>query len=171
VLVNNAGGVTGPYYPEAAIPHWMATLALNLHTVMLATQLAIDLMRDQGGAVVNIGSVAGLGTAPHDAPEYAVAKAGVIRLTACLAPLGTQAGIRVNCVCPDLVDTPASRRSRCGLSGTELAELPRAMPATKIAEAVVQLLHDDGIAGRVMVVRIGQPPRLLPVIEWQEMSR
>jgi NAD(P)-dependent dehydrogenase (short-subunit alcohol dehydrogenase family) len=86
VLVNNAGGVEGPTYPEAPASRWMATLALNLHAVMLATQQAVELMRERGGAVVMIGSVAGLGSSPHAAPEYAVAKAGVLRLTACLAP-------------------------------------------------------------------------------------
>jgi NAD(P)-dependent dehydrogenase (short-subunit alcohol dehydrogenase family) len=98
VLVNNAGGVEGPTYPQAPANRWMAALALNLHAVMLATQLAVELMGERGGAVVMVGSVAGLGTSPHDAPEYAVAKAGVMRLTACLAPLHEQASIRVNCV-------------------------------------------------------------------------
>jgi NAD(P)-dependent dehydrogenase (short-subunit alcohol dehydrogenase family) len=78
----------------------------------------------EAGVQAMIGSVAGLGTSPHDAPEYAVAKAGVMRLTACLAPLHQQAGIRVNCVRPGLVDTPSSRRSRGQLSAEELAELP-----------------------------------------------
>lgn len=126
VLVNNAGGVEGLSYPEAPASRWMATLALNLHAAMLATQQAVELMRERGGAVVMIGSVAGLGSSPHAAPEYAVAKAGVMRLTACLAPLHQQVGIRVNCVCPGLVDTPSSRRSRSRLSAEELAELPPA---------------------------------------------
>src|ERR671937_265479 len=69
VLVNNAGGVEGPHYPEAPPDRWMATLALNLHAVMLATQLGIRLMGERGGAVVMIGSAAGLGSSPHDAPE------------------------------------------------------------------------------------------------------
>ena len=64
-----------------------------------------------GGAVINIASSAGLGTISHDAPEYAVAKAGVVRFTACLAPLKDTVGVRANCICPGLVDTPASRRS------------------------------------------------------------
>jgi NAD(P)-dependent dehydrogenase (short-subunit alcohol dehydrogenase family) len=143
VLVNNAGGVEGPHYPQAPPDRWMATLALNLHAVMLATQLAVELMRGRGGAVVTIGSSAGLGSSPHDAPEYAVAKAGVVRLTGCLAPLRERAGIRVNCVCPHLVDTPASRRSHARLRPEELAAQPPALPAAEVADAVVALLGDD----------------------------
>ena len=168
VLVNNAGGVEGPNYPEAPPSRWMATLALNLHAVMLATQLALDLMRERGGAVVMVGSSAGLGSSAHDAPEYAVAKAGVVRLTGCLAPLAERAGIRVNCVCPHLVDTPASRRSRARLGPDERARLPPALPAAEVADAVVALLRDEALAGRVLVCRSGRPRRLLPVVDWHE---
>src|SRR5438093_1419201 len=64
VLVNNAGGVEGPHYPQAPPRRWMATLALNLHAVMLATQLAVELMRGPGGAVVTIGSSAAQAARP-----------------------------------------------------------------------------------------------------------
>ena len=166
VLVNNAGGVEGPGYPAAAQADWSRTLDLNLRGVMLATQLALDLMTDHGGAVVNIASVAGLGTAVHDAPQYAVAKAGVVRLTACLAPLRERRRVRVNCICPSLVDTPASRRTRARLGPDELAALPPAMRPEEIADAAVALARDDDLAGRVVVCRAGEPPRLLPVLDW-----
>ena len=61
---------------------------------MLATQLVLGPMTERGGgAVVNIASSAGLGTTSHDSPEYAVAKAGVVRFTACLAPLRDTIGV------------------------------------------------------------------------------
>ncbi|HEY2956912.1 MAG TPA: SDR family oxidoreductase [Actinomycetota bacterium] len=169
VLVNNAGGVEGPGYPAAARPDWSRTLDLNLRAVMLATQLALELMPAHGGAVVNIASVAGLGTAVHDAPEYAVAKAGVVRLTACLAPLRERRGVRVNCICPSLVDTPASRRSRAALGPDELAALPPAMRPDDIADAAAWLARDDRLAGRVLVCSAGEPPRLLPVLDWRDL--
>ncbi len=81
VLVNNVGGVVKPGYPAAPADHWMRMLDLNLRGVMLSTQLAIEAM-GQGGAIVNIASTAGLGYGVHAIPEYAIAKAGVIRLTA-----------------------------------------------------------------------------------------
>lgn len=97
VLVNNAGGVESPHFPVADPATWEYTLDLNLRAVMLATQLALAPMAEHGGAIINIASVAGLGTASHDSPEYATAKAGVMRFTACLAPLRDTMGVRVNC--------------------------------------------------------------------------
>src|SRR5205814_10448950 len=87
VLVNNAGGIEEPCFPAAEPAKWGQALDLNLRAVMLATQLVLVPMRERGGgAIINIASTAGLGTASHDPPQYAVAKAGVVRLTAGLAP-------------------------------------------------------------------------------------
>jgi NAD(P)-dependent dehydrogenase (short-subunit alcohol dehydrogenase family) len=165
ILINNAGGMTEPHYPEAPPASWVQTLDLNLRSVMVATQYAIEKMAERGGgAIVNIASVAGLGFEPHPSPEYAVAKAGVVRLTATLAPLRARYGIRVNCICPDIVDTQSSRRDRAGMSADQLASLPPVLEPAAIAEAVVaEFLESDEHAGRVMLYRGGEPYRLLPV--------
>jgi NAD(P)-dependent dehydrogenase (short-subunit alcohol dehydrogenase family) len=168
VLVNNAGGIEDPCFPAADPAKWERTLDLNLRAVMLATQLVLGPLRQHGGgAIVNIASVAGLGTTSHDSPEYAVAKAGVIRLTACLAPWHQAMGVRVNCICPGLVDTPASRRSRARMTPRELAALPPVLTPADIADAAIRFLADDTLAGRIMVCRGGEPSRLLPLIDWQ----
>jgi NAD(P)-dependent dehydrogenase (short-subunit alcohol dehydrogenase family) len=164
ILVNNAGGIDPPYYPDAPVERWSHALDLNLRAVMLATQLALESMTARGGgAIVNIASSAGLGLEAHRAPEYAAAKAGVVRLTATLAPLSRRLGVRVNCICPHLVDTPSSRRDRAGMTPEELAALPPAMAPEEIAAAVAELIADDQLAGRVMVCQAGVPPSLLPV--------
>ena len=90
VLVNNAGGGghVPPHFPDAEPAQWGATLDLNLRGPMLATQLCLEPMRRAGGgAVVNVASSAGLGLGGHPSPEYAAAKAGLIRFTATLAGL------------------------------------------------------------------------------------
>ncbi|MFC3500246.1 SDR family NAD(P)-dependent oxidoreductase [Micromonospora krabiensis] len=168
ILVNNAGGVTGPAYPVADADRWIRSLDLNLRGVLLSCQLALEAM-PRGGAIINVASVAGLGHGVHGVPEYAVAKAGVIRLTACLAPLRDRLGIRVNCVCPDLVDTPASRRDRETMTPAARARTPPAIPATEIADAVATLLTDDTLAGRVLVCQAKEPRRLLlPADGWSD---
>lgn len=42
------------------------------------------------------------------------------------------------------------------------------MPAEQVADAVVRLLMDESLAGRVMVCRHDQPPTLLPTLDWPE---
>jgi NAD(P)-dependent dehydrogenase (short-subunit alcohol dehydrogenase family) len=168
LLVNNAGGVEEPCFPAAEPEKWERTLDLNLRTVMLATQLALGPMRQHGGgAIINVASVAGLGTTSHGSPEYAAAKAGVIRFTACLTPLREAIGVRVNCICPGLVDTPASRRSRARMTPAERAALPPVLTPADIAAAAMEFLADDTMAGRIIVCRGGEPRHLLPLIDWQ----
>ena len=172
VLVNNAGGIEEPCFPAAEPAKWEQTLDLNLRAVMLATQFVLGPMAERGGgAIINIASTAGLGTASHVSPEYAVAKAGVVRFTACLAPLRDTMAVRANCICPGLVDTPASRRSRSRMTPAELAGLPPVMSPADIAAAAMEFLADDTLAGRIMLCRQGgEPPRLLPVTDGQELA-
>lgn len=150
ILVNNAGGAPGPNYPGAPIEHWSRTLELNLRSAMVATQLALEAMT-AGGAIVMVSSIAGYGLAPHPAPEYAAAKAGLIRLTAALAPLAETRGVRVSCICPDYVDTPSVRRSLDAMSPEERASVPELVSADEIARLVLGLIRDDDSAGRVIV--------------------
>jgi NAD(P)-dependent dehydrogenase (short-subunit alcohol dehydrogenase family) len=165
VLVNNAGGARRSF-PGAPLEDWLWTLDLNLRASMIATHLAVDAMleRGRGGSVVNVSSVAGLGTTAYGAPDYAAAKAGLVRFTASLAGLGESGGIRVSCVCPDWVDTPAVRRSLAELSAAERAEVPPLVPADEIADLVADLARDDASAGRIVVRFADEPgPRDLPL--------
>jgi len=140
-----------------------ADLAAGYQRILILAPMAAR----GGGAIINIASVAGLGTTSHDAPEYAVAKAGVIRFTACLEPLRASMGVRANCICPGLVDTPSSRRSQAGMSPAERAALPPALTPDDIADAALGLMADEETAGRTLVCRAGQPWRLLPLVDWQ----
>jgi NAD(P)-dependent dehydrogenase (short-subunit alcohol dehydrogenase family) len=158
--VNNAGGVSSPFFPDAPLERWSAVLDLNLRATMLATQLALETMRGRGGAIVNVSSIAGVGYGPHRAPEYAAAKAGVARLTAALASLAEE-GVRVNCICPDFTDTPAARRSLEQATPAERAAAPPLVPAERVADAIVGLVKDESLAGRVLVCPATAEWRLL----------
>ena len=162
ILVNNAGGAPGPNYPEASIEHWSRTLELNLRSTMVATQLALEAMTD-GGAIDNVSSMAGYGLYPHGAPEYAAAKAGVMRLSGALSPLGASAGIRVSCVCPDWVDTPAVHRSLASMTDEERAQVPELVTAEEIASLVLDLIRDDTSAGRVLIRPADGSAMVMPV--------
>jgi NAD(P)-dependent dehydrogenase (short-subunit alcohol dehydrogenase family) len=153
VLVNSAGGTEPPFYPDARAEHWGQTLDLNLRGPMLAIQRALPLLeRRGGGAVVNISSVAGLGHLSNGLCEYAVAKAGLIRLTVVLARLADESRVRVNCVVPDWILTPSVAAHVASLAPAERARLPARMtPPEEIAAAVARFVRDDSLAGRVLV--------------------
>ncbi|MEV5968044.1 SDR family oxidoreductase [Kribbella sp. NPDC051952] len=159
ILVNNAGGgaVLRPCFPEASVERWSASLALNLRAPMLTTQLALPGMKAAGGgAIVNVGSTAGLGFGPHVSPEYSAAKAALIRLT---ATLGVLDGARVNCVVPDWVATERGLRERAALPAAERgADL---VPLEQLTDAVLAFVEDDSLAGRVVLLDRGAPTRML----------
>jgi NAD(P)-dependent dehydrogenase (short-subunit alcohol dehydrogenase family) len=161
ILVNNAGGAPEPYYPEAPVEHWSRTLDLNLRSAMVATQLALEAMT-AGGAIVNVSSIAGYGLSPHGSPEYAVAKAGLMRLTGALSSLADTRGIRVSCICPDWVDTPAVRRSLASMTEEERADVPELVSADEIAGLVLDLIRDETSAGRVVVRPAGGETFAMP---------
>jgi NAD(P)-dependent dehydrogenase (short-subunit alcohol dehydrogenase family) len=162
ILVNNAGGAPGPNYPEAPIEHWSRTLELNLRSAMVATQLALGAMTE-GGAIVNVSSMAGYGLFPHGAPEYAAAKAGLMRLTGALSPLASGRNVRVSCVCPDWVDTPAVHRSLAAMTEEERAQVPDLVGADEIARLVLDLIRDEGSGGRVLIRPADGPAMVMPV--------
>jgi NAD(P)-dependent dehydrogenase (short-subunit alcohol dehydrogenase family) len=164
VLVNNAGGVSEPYFPDGDPEHWGRAIDLNLRGVMLGIHFGVRAMQGRGGGtIVNVSSVGGIGFGPYDKPEYGAAKAGVVRLTASLATLKGRMGVRVNCVCPGLVDTPASRRERAQMTPEEQEGLPPVpLRPEEIADAVLMFVEDETMAGRVMIWREGEPRRLVP---------
>jgi NAD(P)-dependent dehydrogenase (short-subunit alcohol dehydrogenase family) len=167
VLVNNAGGYRRPVFPDAPLERWTYYLDLNLRSVMVGIVSALEpLRRRGGGAIVNVASTAGLGFGPHPGPEYAAAKAAVMRLTACLASLREE-GIRVNCVCPYTVRTEAVAQEIAAVRarGDELPATYRGtlLEPEDVADAAVRLIEDESLAGRVLVLVGGREPELLPV--------
>jgi NAD(P)-dependent dehydrogenase (short-subunit alcohol dehydrogenase family) len=166
ILVNNAGG-WGPTanYPLASPLQWGATLDLNLRAPMLATQLVLEPMRRRGGgAVINVASTGGVGLAPYESPEYGAAKAGLIRFTACMAYARGETGVRVNCVVPDWIATERAHAELAAMTPAQrAAEAPLVEPSA-LAEAIVELIRDESLAGRVMLLPRGEPRRLLDAV-------
>lgn len=162
LLVNNAGGDGHTaHFPEAGPSRWGGLLDLNLRSAMLATQLAIDAMRD-GGVVINIGSSAGLNTGAYGSPEYGAAKAGLMRFTTALADLPERRNVRVACVVPDWIGTERAFREIAAMTAERRAALPaQPIPLSAFTDAVVELIRRDELSGRVLVLLPGQAPRLL----------
>lgn len=161
LLVNNAGGWTsGAQWPEAADEEWSRTLDLNLRTPMLLTQLfvataeAVDAVSRRSGTpgVVNVGSSAGIETDGYASPEYAAAKAGLVRFTRSLSePVGAR-GVRVMAVVPGWIGLPRAHEEWAALSAEEQASRPALVPTATVCRAVVDLLA-RGHPGQVVELR------------------
>ncbi len=104
VLVNNAGiGLVGGV-EETSLHDFQKIFRINVEGLFLVTRAAIPLLLSSQGAIVNIGSVAGLiGVKKRFA--YCATKGAVVALTRQLA-VDYPTQIRVNCICPGTVDTP-----------------------------------------------------------------
>lgn len=171
ILVNNAGttaegGADRASFPDLEPERWIRMLDVNLRGVILGTQYGVQAMRRRGGgAIINIASGAGIGFGAHGSPVYAASKAGVARFSAALSNLKASMNVRVNCVCPGWVDTPMTQRTRAALTPEQYqAIVPTVMlKPDDIADAIVELIRDDSLAGRVMLCYEGEPRRLLPV--------
>jgi NAD(P)-dependent dehydrogenase (short-subunit alcohol dehydrogenase family) len=115
ILYNNAATARAGLLEELRRADWDWNMANELTLVFLAVKHAVPVFRRRGGgAIVNVGSIAGmLGSGmPGNAPGnlvHCVAKAAVIRLTQALAIELSPLGVRVNCVSPGVIDTPQLR--------------------------------------------------------------
>ena len=107
VLVNNVGGSI-PGGPEEIAPEdWHAQFHHNLHYVYLSIRMVAPLMMKQGGgSIVNLSSIAGLRHLGNELAAYAASKAGLQHFSRVAAVRYAPHGVRVNTVIPGLMNTP-----------------------------------------------------------------
>jgi NAD(P)-dependent dehydrogenase (short-subunit alcohol dehydrogenase family) len=123
-------------------------IAINLKGVWLCMRAEIRqfVAQRSPGAIVNTASAAGL-VASHSMPAYTAAKHGVIGLTKCAAVEYARAGIRVNDVCPGVVDTPLVARMiadepKVAQTLDRVGPIRRKARPEEIAEAAAWLCSD-----------------------------
>jgi NAD(P)-dependent dehydrogenase (short-subunit alcohol dehydrogenase family) len=85
---------------------WDRVLAINLTAAMQVSRCSIPLMREGGGALVHIASVAGLRNSDGPMDAYQVAKAGLISMSRAIALTYGPDHVRSNTVCPGAILTP-----------------------------------------------------------------
>jgi NAD(P)-dependent dehydrogenase (short-subunit alcohol dehydrogenase family) len=156
---NNAG-IEGEDEPasEQPLENWDRVIDVNLKGVFHCLKAEIPAMlEDGGGAIVNTSSVAGVVGFPELSP-YVASKHGVIGLTKTTAVEYSGEGVRVNAICPGVIDTPMVQRSADTGDGIDMAiaatPIGRLGQPPEIGDAVVWLCSEDAsfVTGEAMVV-------------------
>ena len=155
-LFNSAGIQAGlPAWPEASPERIRAVIEVNVLGVIFTTHSAISLMRDHGGSILNVASISGL--QPYlSGAIYGSSKAAVIHFTQCNKELATQFGIRINAICPSMVDTPFLRKT--GEDGQiapwlmDQIESGMVLTAEQVADAAIRIACDETRAGEFEVI-------------------
>lgn len=155
ILFNNAG--IGSFGNTVELPpaDWERVIAIDLHSVYYACHFAIPHM-PAGSAIVNTASISGLG-GDYRFAAYNAAKGAVVNYTKALAIDHARDGIRVNAICPGLVDTPITSglQQLPGLREEWQKRIPlqRAAKPEEMANVVAFLASDEAsyVTGTIMV--------------------
>ncbi|PEQ11413.1 hypothetical protein B2G71_17845 [Novosphingobium sp. PC22D] len=147
-LVNCAGISCAGSLADVPLAAWDRAMDVNLRGTAVMCQAALHrMMPRKSGAIVNIGSTFGL-MARNACVAYAVSKAAVIHLTKCLAVDLAENGVRVNCVCPGMIETAMTQRlfepaAKALYEGNAKAHaLRRTGSPEEVADVVAFLLSD-----------------------------
>jgi NAD(P)-dependent dehydrogenase (short-subunit alcohol dehydrogenase family) len=106
-LVNNAGvqRIALPF--DVDEDHWDFIMDVNAKAVYFSCQLALrHMIHVRSGRIVNMGSIAGKMASTTYHPIYNISKAAVLAMTKTLALYSAEYGVRVNAVCPGMIETP-----------------------------------------------------------------
>jgi len=146
ILVNNAGTGSLAATPDMELAEWERVFAVNSTAVFLGCHEAIPHMRERGGAIVNTASISGL-FGDYSMAAYNASKGAVVNYTRALALECAPYGIRVNAVCPGLVETPMASAAIADPVDREFwfgaIPLGRAARPEDIAAVIAFLASDD----------------------------
>jgi 3-oxoacyl-[acyl-carrier protein] reductase len=155
-LVNNAGIRRDALLYNMTDDEWREVLDTNLHGAQSMTRAVLPaMMRQRGGAIVNVASLSGLHGVVGQT-NYAAAKGALIAMTRSLARETARSGIRVNCVAPGLVDTDmvASLDPEARKEMIRNVPMRRAIKPEEVAGVIAFLLGADAsaVTGQVVCV-------------------
>jgi len=169
ILINNAGVMREGTVEETSLDDWHMQLHVNLTAPFLLIRHAMPLLRATRGAIVNVGSIEGLGSNPRH-PAYGASKAGLHGLTRAVAVDHGPDGVRCNAVAPGWIDTdlneafidgqpdPAAFRAQIG----GIHPLRRTGGPEEVAQLICWLASDAAsfVTGQVYAIDGGRTAQL-----------
>jgi|SRR5579864_6607920 len=176
VLVNNAGIVHVKRLHEYAEFEWDRLMAVNLKSIFFSVKHGLPhLRKNHASTIVNVGSVSSF-VGQYATPAYTASKGAVLQLSRSIALDYAADGVRCNCVCPGITDTPLLREhlnTKPDPDAALAARLRRvplgvALSPDDVARAVLYLASDDsaGVTGTALIVDGGY----LAAAEWDRPS-
>jgi NAD(P)-dependent dehydrogenase (short-subunit alcohol dehydrogenase family) len=137
----------GSTVADTPVEIWDRVIGIDLKGVYLSARYAIPQMRRQGGgSIVNVSSIYGLSGLASGMP-FQAAKGGLINLTRHMAIAHARENIRVNCICPGVVETPLTESwlsdPKRLARASSLHPMGRIGRIEEIASVVVFLLSDE----------------------------
>lgn len=164
----HAAGINRLCHPfDVDEAHWDAVMNVNAKATWFLTAAVLkQMITQESGSVVLLASIAGKMASTIQHPIYNVSKAAVIAMTKTFAQSVATNGVRVNCICPGIIDTPMQDHVTTQLAGDALtpaqiaqqriAKVPMARmgTASEIAQVVLFLLgtHASYIHGQALNV-------------------
>lgn len=170
ILVNNAMAFSYGGIEDMSTETWHSNFTTSVDGTFWGTRTAMKLMKEKGGAIVNIASICGeLGTPMMSG--YSASKAAVINFSRAAAAEGAADNIRVNVVIPAVVETPATAGmlSDEGMlnSTNRLIPMGRVGRSDELASAIAFLASDDAsyITGASLPVDGGRAAVLITALD------
>ncbi len=173
ILVNNAGMVHVKPLHQYTEREWDRVMAVNVKSMFFSVKHAMPHLRRAGQSwIVNVGSISSF-VGQALTPVYTTTKHAIVGLTKSIALDYAADGIRCNCVCPGITDTPMLREHLNVLPdpeaalATRLRRVPMGIPLTPrdVAKSILYLSCEDssGITGTTLTIDAGY----LTAAEWE----
>ena len=177
ILINNAGMVDVKQLHDYTAAQWDRVMNVNVKSMFFAFKHALPHLRKQGRSwVVNVGSISSF-VGQAGTPVYTASKHAIVGLTKSIALDYATLGVRCNCVCPGITDTPMLREHLNATPDPEatlaarLNRVPMGVALTPldVARSILFFSCDDsaGVTGASLVIDCGY----LAAAEWETKGK
>jgi NAD(P)-dependent dehydrogenase (short-subunit alcohol dehydrogenase family) len=134
ILVNNAGRIKTQALLDVTEQDWDLIMGVNARGLFFLLQAAgRRMVARRHGSIINVGSVAARSARPKQT-VYGASKAAVLHLTKSAAAAFGPAGVRVNAICPGVIDTPMTKAVQAARTPEEVRCILESIPLQRMAD-------------------------------------